>query len=79
MTKLSDEDINLTMQESCVLQQLMQLFEHHSLRLYRDDVLAILKVLSGANTERVKKKIIEVFKQCRLKVTIIINFYVVNL
>ena len=30
---------------SCILQQLSQLFEHHSVGLYRDDGLAILKGL----------------------------------
>ena len=54
------------MQGSYVLQQLMQPFEHHSFGLYRDDVLAI------------KKKIIEVFKDYGLKVTIKTNFCIVK-
>ena len=53
--------------DSYILHQLSQLFEHHSDRLYRNDGLAIMKGLSGLETERVKKKIIKVFKDCRLK------------
>ena len=49
------------MQGSYVLQQLMQPFEHHSFGLYRDDAVAI------------KKKIIEIFKDCGLKFTIKTN------
>ena len=43
---------------SDILQQLSQLFEHHSIGLYRNDCLAILKGLSGPKIERVKKKVI---------------------
>ena len=46
-----------------ILQQISQLFEHHSVGLYRDDGLAILKGLSGPETERVKKKVIKVFNR----------------
>ena len=55
--------------DSYILHQLSQLFEHHSDRLYRNDGLAIVKGLSGLETERVKKKIIKVFKDCGLKTT----------
>ena len=63
---------------SYILQQLSQLFEHHSVGLYRDDGLAILKGLSGPETERVKKKVIKVFKDCELKITIKANLQIVN-
>ena len=53
---------------SYILQQLSQLFEHHSVELYRHDGLAILKGLSGPETERVKKKVTKVFKHCGLKI-----------
>ena len=46
-----------------ILQQISQLFEHHSVGLYRDDGLAILKGLSGPEIGRVKKKVIKVFKR----------------
>ena len=39
---------------SYILHQLSQVFQHHSADLYRDDGLAILKDLSGPETERVK-------------------------
>ena len=59
-------------------QQLSQLFKHHSVGLYRDDGLAILKALSGPEIERVKKKVIKVFKDCELKITIKANLHLVN-
>ena len=40
--------------------------------------LAILKGLSGPETERVKKKVITVFEDCRLKITIKANLHIVN-
>ena len=49
---------------SYILQQLKQTFEHQSVGLYRDDRLAILKGLSGPETEGVMKKVIKVFKDC---------------
>ena len=61
-----------------ILQQLSQLFDHHSVGLYRDDGLAILKGLSGPETERMKKKVIKVFKHCRLKITIKAKLHIVN-
>ena len=63
---------------SYILQQLSQLFEHHSVGLYRDDGTAILKGLSAPETERVKKKVIKVFKDCEPKITIQANFHIVN-
>ena len=44
---------------SYILQQLSQHFEHHSAGLYRYDGLAILKSLSGPETERIKEKVIK--------------------
>ena len=64
---------------SYILQQLSQLFKHHSVGLYRDDGLAILKELSDPETEKVKKKVIKVFKDCELKITIKPNLHIVNL
>ena len=63
---------------SYILQQLSQLFEHHSVGLYSEDGLAILKGLSRPETERVNKKLIKVFKDCELKVTIKANLHIVN-
>ena len=55
---------------SYILEQLSQLFKHHSVGLYRDDGLAILKELSDPETEKVKKKVIKVFKDCELIVNL---------
>ena len=63
---------------SYILQQLSQFFEHHSVRLYRDDGLAILNGLSCPETETIKKKVIKVFKDCGLKITIKANLHIVN-
>ena len=65
---------------SYIFLQSIQLFEHHSAGLYRDDGLAILKSLSVPETDRVKKKkLIKVFKYCRLKITIKSNLHIMNL
>ena len=37
-----------------------------------------MKRLSGPETERVKKKVIKVFKDCELKITIKANLHIVN-
>ena len=63
---------------SYILDQLSQLFEHRTVGFYRDDGLAILKGLSGPETERVKKKVIKVFKGFGLKITIKANLHIVN-
>ena len=63
---------------SFVLQQLSQLLEHYSAGFYRHDGLAILKRLSGPEVERVKKKIMKVFKDCRLKITIKADLHILN-
>ena len=55
---------------SFILEQLSQFFKHHSVWLYRDDGLAILKGLSGPETERVKKKVRKVFKDRGIKIKI---------
>ena len=63
---------------SYILQQLSQVFVHHSVRLYRDDGLAILEGLSCPETEKGKKKVIKVFKDYELKTTIKANLHIVN-
>ena len=63
---------------SYTLRQLNQVFEHHSVGLYRNDGQAILKGLSGQETERVKKKVIKVLKDCGCKITIKANLHIVN-
>ena len=41
--------------------------------LYKDDGLAILRNFSGPNTDRIKKRIIELFQKHNLKITIEAN------
>ena len=53
-----------------ILNQLQDTFQHHSVGLYRDDDLAVVKGLCGPEIERVKKRIIKMFKDCGLKITI---------
>ena len=55
---------------SFILEQLSQFSKHHSVWLYRDDGLAILKGLSGPETERVEKKVRKVFKDRGIKIKI---------
>ena len=55
---------------SYILQQSSQRFEHHSTGLCTHDGLAILKGLSGPETERIKKNVTKIFKDCGLKITI---------
>ena len=62
-----------------ILEQLTQLFEHHSVALYRGDGLAIMKDLSRPQTERAKKKVKKVFKDFGLKITIQANLHTGNL
>ena len=52
-----------------ILNQPKYLFQHHSGGLYRDDGLAAVKYLSGPENERMKKRIIKIFKDCGLKIT----------
>ena len=63
---------------SFILKQISQLFEHHSVGLYRDDSQAILKGLSSSETERVKKNFIKPFQDCALKTTIKASLHIVN-
>lgn len=45
--------------DSYILHQLSQLCEHHPIGLNSNDGLAVLKSLSGPESERVKKKVIK--------------------
>ena len=56
--------------DTYILNQLQHTFQHHSVGLYRDDDLAVVKGLSGPEIERMKKRIIKMFKDCGLKITI---------
>ena len=61
-----------------ILKQLKDTFQHHSVGLYGDDGIAVMKVLSGPEIERVKKRIIKTFKDCGLKINIKGDLKIVN-
>ena len=52
-----------------LVSKLSDLIEKENIGLYRDDGLAVLRC-SGPETERKKKKIIKIFKDCGLNITI---------
>ena len=60
------------------MQQLSQLFEHVSVGSYKENGLAILKGLSGPRSEGQNKKVIKVFKNCGLKITIKVNLHILS-
>ena len=60
------------------LYQLKNVIRKENAGLYRDDGLGILWNLSGREVERLRKRIIKVFKDCGLKITIKINLKTVD-
>ena len=61
-----------------ILGRLTSFFNISNIGLYRDDGLAILKATSGSEAERIKKKIVKVFKDQGLRVTIQTNLKTVD-
>ena len=61
-----------------ILGKLTSFFNISDIGLYRDDGLAILKATSGSEAERIKKKIVKVFKDQGLRVTIQTNLITVD-
>ena len=61
-----------------ILNQIKDTFAQHSVGVYRDDDLAVVKGLSGSEIERIKKGIVEVFKDCGLKISIKGELKIVN-
>ena len=55
---------------TCILNQLKDTFQDHSVGIYRDDGLAVVKGLSGPEIERMKKRVTKNFKDWELKITI---------
>ena len=62
-----------------ILNQLKDTFQTHSVGHYRDDSLTVLKGLSGPEIERMKKRIIKIFKNCGFKTTISNNLEILSL
>lgn len=87
--KQGDEDFDVPMgcydgAEICelvgsyLLNQLSKLVDKKCFGLYRDDGLGVLRNLSGPQTERKKKAIVKLFKDCGLGLTIQANLRIVN-
>ena len=60
------------------LHQLKSVMRKENVGLYRDDGLGILRNLSGPEVERMRKRIIKIFKDCGLNITIKMNLKTVD-
>ena len=61
-----------------ILSQLKGTFQHHSVWLYRDDGFPVVKGLSRPEINIMKKRVIKIFKDCGLKITIKGNLKIAN-
>ena len=61
-----------------ILTQLQKTIQVHSIGLYRDDGLAVLKRASGSAIDRTRKELIKAFQNCGLKITVEANLKNVN-
>ena len=57
-----------------IFNEVKDTFQHCPVRLYRKDVLAMVKSLFSLEIEVVKKRAIKTFEDCRLKITIKANW-----
>ena len=55
---------------SHLLNKLLNIVDKESIGLYKDDGIGVLQNLSGTQTERKRKAILKVFKDCGLRITI---------
>ena len=60
------------------LHQLKNVIRKENAGLYRDDGLVILQNLSDPELERIRKRIIKIFKYCGLNITIKMNLKTVD-
>ena len=60
------------------LHQLKSVMRKENAGLYRDDGLGILRNLSGPEVDRMRKRIIKIFKDCGLNITIKMNLKTVD-
>ena len=60
------------------LHQLKNVIRKENAGLYRDDGLGILQNLSDPELERIRKRIIKIFKYCGLNITIKMNLKTVD-
>ena len=61
-----------------MLSNLVHLFEDNSVGLYRDDGLRVLRNLPGPETERLRKNVVRIFKDCGLSITSKTNLKIVD-
>ena len=61
-----------------LFESLAQLFGKENVGLYRDDGLAVVKNLSGSQTDRLRKRMVQCFKDNGLQITVDINLQVTN-
>ena len=61
-----------------VLQKLSNTINKKDIGLYRDDGLGILRNIPGPQVEKIRKTIIQQFKECNLAITIQTKLFVVN-
>ena len=66
------------MVEIYILYQLKNVIRKENAGLYRDDGLGVLRNSSGREVERLRKRIIKVFKDCGLNITIKISLKTVD-
>ncbi len=57
---------------------LAQLFGKGNVGLYRDDGLAVVRNLSGPQTDRLRKRMVQCFKYNGLQITVEINLHVTD-
>ena len=61
-----------------MLSKIVHLFQDISVGLYRDDGLGVLRDFSGSETERLRKNIVKIFKDCGLHITSKTNLKIVD-
>ena len=61
-----------------ILRKLKNVFQNNTFGLYRYDGLALIKGLSVAEIERLKKNVVKTFKDCVVNITIEPNLYTIN-
>ena len=61
-----------------MLSKLAHLFQDNSVGLYRDDGLGVLRNLPGPETERLRKYVVKIFKDCGLSITSKKNLRIVD-
>jgi hypothetical protein len=61
-----------------ILEKIGKIMGKENVGLYRDDGLGIFKNIPKSEIERKKKKIIKIFKECNLKITVETNLHTVD-